>query len=369
MFFLSTLESSGPTNVVYNIIKYLDREKFEPVVLTMSPEPAHSSRKVFEKSGVRVYSADLSRLAFFLKGKSILKNIVDDIDPDIIHGHSLRPDGFAARCLTQYPLISTIHADLQANYTDTYGNFIGSTFAATHLRALAKFNKVIACSKSVYNHYRPYFSNLDLIQNGVDTELFFPIDEKRKHEYRHKLQIPVDKKIFISVGSLSERKDPDTLIRGFLKANVSNAVLIVLGEGPLMKQLMSNYKSEHRIIFKGHLADPIPFLQASDYFLSASNSEGLPNSVIEALSCGLPACLSDIPSHQEILKINGLAGTTFRVKDVSELAQAMLTLTTTDYTSRKQGATAIIHEHLNAKKMSLLYQQTYSSLSNSIHEQ
>ena len=50
----------------------------------------------------------------------------------------------------------------------------------------------------------------------------------------------------------------------------------------------------------GHISNIYDWLFMSDIFVSTSFSEGLPNSVLEAISCGLPTILSDIPPHKEI---------------------------------------------------------------------
>lgn len=57
------------------------------------------------------------------------------------------------------------------------------------------------------------------------------------------------------------------------------------------------------VVFHGFVDNVVPWLQASDLFVSASASEGMPLAVLEALSCGLPALLSDIPPHREIRDI------------------------------------------------------------------
>ena len=52
--------------------------------------------------------------------------------------------------------------------------------------------------------------------------------------------------------------------------------------------------------FHGFSPDVVSWLQAADLFVSASRSEGMPLAVLEALSCGCPALLSDIAPHCEI---------------------------------------------------------------------
>ena len=53
--------AGGPTTQLLNIVRYLDGDRFEPVVVTLSPEPADSMRSSFENLGARVESLLLSR--------------------------------------------------------------------------------------------------------------------------------------------------------------------------------------------------------------------------------------------------------------------------------------------------------------------
>jgi glycosyltransferase involved in cell wall biosynthesis len=78
------------------------------------------------------------------------------------------------------------------------------------------------------------------------------------------------------------------------------------------KQLASQYSN---ISLKGKVIDVDEYLEAADCFVSASLSEGLPNSVIEALAWGLPIILSDIPEHREIQQIEKRSDDLFPVKN------------------------------------------------------
>ena len=65
------------------------------------------------------------------------------------------------------------------------------------------------------------------------------------------------------------------------------------------------------------------YLQAADIFISTAVSEGLPNTVLEALSSGLPCILSDIGPHREIIEKNVGAGKLFKLRDSVELSKIM----------------------------------------------
>ena len=77
LYLVSTLGSSGPTNQLSYIVKYLDRSIFEPLILTLSHEPEASAIKYFQNVlEVRVESLGLSRMRGMLSGSAKVKHYI-----------------------------------------------------------------------------------------------------------------------------------------------------------------------------------------------------------------------------------------------------------------------------------------------------
>ena len=72
LYIVSTLQRTGPTNVLFNLVSHLDRTKFQPVILTLSPEnnSHYTLQAEFLKLDVEIHSIGLSRIAGFLLGNS-----------------------------------------------------------------------------------------------------------------------------------------------------------------------------------------------------------------------------------------------------------------------------------------------------------
>ena len=104
------------------------------------------------------------------------------------------------------------------------------------------------------------------------------------------------------------------------------------------------------------------YLYASDYFLSASLAEGLPNSVLEAMSVGLPCVLSDIPPHREIHDLDRESSLLFKVKDKDDMAAALGAITKMNWEKMHDAGMNITHNYLSAEIMSNQYQEIYSRL-------
>ena len=87
--------------------------------------------------------------------------------------------------------------------------------------------------------------------------------------------------------------------------------------------------------------------------------EGLPNAVLEPLACGVPICVSDIDQHREILDYNSGAGLLFPAKDPGRLSECIDEILQAGKNYYHTNALDIISNKLNAKYMSISYQERY----------
>ncbi len=346
----STLEQSGLTNVIYNICKFIDKNKFKISILTLSKEPENSSWLEFKNLGIELFSLKLNRIEGIILTKWKLREITAKINPDMIQTFSFRGTLFAFKYLRLYKRSATIQANLKDNHTGVYGNLLGAYFAFRELKAFKHADLKFVCSRTLFSYYQ-YIPDINVICNGADDQKYFDVSMSEKARLRLKLNLPADQKIFISAGLLEERKDPLTVIKAFIRANVKNAVLIVLGSGSLAKtsKLLSGSNS---VFFRGSVNNVNEYFQASDVYISASISEGLPNSVIEAALCGLPCFLSDIPQHREIFSPDSKQAIFFHTRDYSALSDLLKTEWKSDSFDK------II---LNAKNMTVQYESSYQS--------
>jgi len=182
------------------------------------------------------------------------------------------------------------------------------------------------------------FQPLKLIPNGVNTKLFAPVGAEEKLEMRNEIlgSVAYDY-IALFVGRLGPEKNVFVLLNAVARLKL-NVLLLVVGEGALRGELQeyaSTRNIQQQVVFLGSVRDVHRFYQIADVFILPSLSEGLPNVLLEAMSCGTPPIGSDIASIRSLIehKHNGYL---FRNDEPKDLEQAM-----TDILTNRQLAHAL----------------------------
>ena len=111
------------------------------------------------------------------------------------------------------------------------------------------------------------------------------------------------------------------------------------------------------ILFKGKVFNMNEYLHASDIYLSTSKSEGLPNGVLEAMACGLPVILSDIPQHMEVLEENLECGHSYMLGNVQNLANRMDYMMEEDLRVMGESSYNVVMDNFTSESMSKKYQK------------
>lgn len=348
LYLVSTLEAKGPTNQLFYIIKYLDRSTFEPLVLTLSPEPKDSLKPLFDALAIPVQTLGTGRISGLFKNSKIIKALVQSFKPDIIQSMGLRADGYNELLPSNFKKITTSRNFPLEDYPSKFGKIKGYLMAKKHLKSFEAL-QVISCSYSISRQLNSVGISTQTIQNGVDFEKFSPAI--LSEDNNHKIQV----KKFVTIGSLIPRKDVATIIYAFNLLG-SDFHLTIVGDGPLREELQ-RLVTGNNISFMGQLSDVLPFLHQSVAFISASKSEGLPNAVLEAMATDLPVILSDIPSHRELVIGTVFQDLLFPLEDSKSLKEILSVFD--PYSSNYQGARAWVMENFSAEKMSQRYQKYY----------
>ena len=360
-FLVSSLCNEGPVNVMYNIIQYMDFSKFKVSIITFIPEKKTTRIKDFQKYPLSIHQlapeTPLNPFALF----TALKQEVKLINPDMLHAHCPRSLYLMCFLPRKYKRIYTIHIYPGLQQQILYGKFKGDIVNQLNHFFTRKVDLPIGCSESVGKLYKENKGwDISCIPNGSSLPIW-NCDPIYRQKLRKDLGLKDDIRYFIFIGRFSGEKNPELLIRAFKQIGAKQVGLIMLGEGPLWEDLKK--EGDDRILLPGFKTNVYDYLIASDYYISASDVEGLANTLLESMTVGLPMLLSDIPSHQEVLsKMSVTTGYIFNNKDSNSLFDKIEKVRLLDRTEGAREVQDIFQKHYTAKKMSLSYQNAYTSL-------
>lgn len=171
-------------------------------------------------------------------------------------------------------------------------------------------------------------NKINHICNGVDIEKFKPFSTENLLPAKF---FGAENLIFSTVGRLAEVKNQTFLVDAFLALlkkyqYAQNLKLVVVGEGellPTLKEKVSKANAENHVWFAGNRHDVDKLMPQFDVFILPSLAEGISNTFLEAMACGLPVIATDVGGNVELMyeahKSSHLVG----VNNISELVNSM----------------------------------------------
>lgn len=260
--------------------------------------------------------------------------------------HGWRYNVFHVHVYGYYVLVSLIFGKimrkplvLKLTSTGAYG--IGHTISSPTIRfnrmltaAHRKINACIAPSKTAMQEAIELGIPSDrvyLVPNGVDVEFFSPCSANEKLKLRQVKAITAEC-VVLYVGRLSTEKNPLGLLRAWqmIHANSVSAELVYVGTGPQLDELKTQAMSlgcSGSVRLIGDSEDVRSWYRVADVFVLPSDHEGLSNSLIEAMACGLPVISTRVSGSKEIFSEADI-GELVEVGDVKGLSRSLTKLLT-----------------------------------------
>lgn len=363
VYLMTGCKKRGPANQTLNIIKNLELAEFNPVLLTLYTEvPGDSMVEKFLPHVSQYISLRTSLKKLLLGDSKKLYSTLDTIRPTVVQTVGLFPAWFMLDYKRKIHC-TTVRNDIFTDYPAKFGKVKGTFMRKLNESVLKKCPYVYTCSQSLSELYKQKMGiTFPFIRNGVDTTRFAP-RYKEKTMIREKLGLPEDKRIIIFTGAFVGFKDQRFAIEGFLKSKAAeDGVLVFLGDGPLLNELKSEFAQKDNIRFAGFVSNTQDYLAAADMFISCSQSEGMPNGVLEALACGLPVLLSDIPQHLEVLHVAEGIGWSYKIKDADNFISILNDIWTKDLREIGKICRMAAVKDLSAVAMSKKYQEEYKKI-------
>jgi glycosyltransferase involved in cell wall biosynthesis len=264
-----------------------------------------------------------------------LARVAAGLGPDVIHAQHPFLLGETARRLARRlrrPLVFTYHTRYEkyAHYVPGPSGVVARLAVQLSCRYANRCDLVIAPSASLADvlRARGVGSPIAVVPTGVALDHFRPGDRAAA---RRALGLPEAVPLCLYAGRLDREKSVERVLEAFgvVAEALPTARLLLVGEGShaaALRQGAAAAPARGRIEFRGSVAHEglVPFYQAADIFLFASETETQGLVLAEAHACGLPAVAVRATGVEEVV-VDGGTGVLTKA-DGRELGDAALTL-------------------------------------------
>jgi glycosyltransferase involved in cell wall biosynthesis len=251
---------------------------------------------------LREGSASLESLHFSQRGPLALHRLrqrVRDLRPHVIHTHSFQPGVWGRLFGAEARLVATVH--------NVYPYFREPDLRSRLKRGLERESlqrrpaRVVCVSQGVRAALPPDWPAAEVVENGIVIERVRALAAKRNLR-RAGMEGP----LLVSAGRLETQKGYDLLLHALAKVRRDiPARLSLIGDGTqrlALEQLAHRLGVADAVSFAGYQENPFPYLRAGDLYVSSSRHEGFGQSVLEAMSLGLPVVSTSTAGMGEVLR-------------------------------------------------------------------
>ena len=260
-----------------------------------------------------------------------LRRMVREHSIDIVHTHEYKTDVLGlllARAEGIIPM-STVHGWIENTARERF-------YGLVDRRVLAHYPLVVAVSEQIRStliaHGAPA-ARVRRLLNGVDPVRFSRRDTAASA--RLAFDVPPGTPLVGSVGRLGPEKRFDVLLAAAAQLH-PRPIVVIAGEGPCraeLQRLAVQLGVDLRL--PGHCDDVRDVYEALDIFVQSSDTEGIPNAVLEAMAMGAPIVATDVGGTREIVRC-GSDGLLVPRRDPDGLAAAMRKTLSEDSVTRER---------------------------------
>lgn len=267
----------------------------------------------------------LPRNTRLVRGK--IKDVIARVKPDLIHAGPLTTCGYLVAKTGFHPLVQmSWGSDI---LFEAKRNLEACRRVQTALSQASAFIADCAAVRDAAVDLGFPSNRIVVFPWGVDLRRFTPkgSDEglRKRLGWQHAF-------VLLHMRALEPLYDPAIVVRAFVRAAKQKPELRLLMPGagsllPRLKKLVRNSGMAGRVYFTGKVGqiDLPKYYRAANLYVSASKSDGSSVSLMEALACGLPALVSNIPGNREWVQ-PGKEGRLFPVGDAKTLANKILAM-------------------------------------------
>ena len=294
---VGSMNAGGAETFLMKLYRNIDRTKYQMDFCVAIKEPGIYDNEIKSLGGKILYTTPKSKGA--VKSFMSIRKIVSENKYEYVmrvSQHSLSGIELIAAKLGGAK--TTI---FRSSNTQTGGGFI-NRFLHKICLPITKFVPDIKIAPSteaadfMFGKNSVKKRNVLIIPNALNIDSYI-YDNKNRFKCREELNLH-DKVVIGHIGRLTHQKNHNYLIDIFaeIKSEINNAVLLIIGKGELKSEIEEKVEKlslADSVMFLGVREDIPKLLSAMDIFVFPSFFEGMPNTVIEAQTSGLPCVIAD----------------------------------------------------------------------------
>lgn len=354
-----SLQPGGLENGVVNVVNGLNPSRFQSSICCLKQAGEFSSR--IPPNRAQIYEMGLQSGNDYLLPLRLAR-LFRRTRTDIVHTRN--PEAFFYGFLGAK--LGGVRAVIHSEHGRTFPD-------KPHRRFLQRLftrytDKVFAVSEQLkqdlVTHVGLSAARIDVLYNGVDTNTTHGRD---RSAIRRELGVRDSDIVIGSVGRLAPVKNYAILLRAVPGLLTNHDVTVIfVGEGPerpALETLADSLQIRQQVRFLGHRNDVRALLDGMDIFVLPSQSEGMSNTLLEAMAAGVPVVASDVGGNTEIVR-DKQDGLIFPRDDLEQL-RARLAILCNDSAYRKQlgrSGYARVLQAFSIQAMIARYEELYNRI-------
>lgn len=312
LFYINVLAGGGAERVITNLANYFNAKQYE--VMVVNTFRMENEYKLDE--GIKHFYLESKPTRAGMIRRNIsrikqLRKLLKELRPDVAISFMQEPN-FRLIAASHNLDLKTV-VSVRADPVQEGKNSIARLFLVWPLK---RANAVVFQTKQAQQYFEPdIVARSRIILNPVNEKFYVS-------EFSGK------RKDIVSVGRLCVQKNHKMLIEAFYAiAGGCLDNLLIYGDGPEREELQKIIEDKgmaDRIFLKGNVGEIQTVIKSAKMFVLSSDSEGLPNALMEAMALGIPCIATDCPcGGPQMLIENGENGFLVPVGDVDALAMCM----------------------------------------------
>lgn len=326
---ITGLSNGGAESMLYKILKYTNKTKFDLVVISMADEGYYGEK--IKQLGINVVALNFKKPHLLIFNVFKLFKAINGTD--VLQTWLYHANLFGLIVGKAWGIENIIWGIRQSN-VDEENNKVNTIKIAKLSARLSKYVKyILSCSDEATNvHIKLGYeaSKFKTIYNGFELDQYY-LDEKANEILKGELHLE-DEIVISNVARWDIQKDHPNLLKSinilYYDFGITNIKLLLCGSGMNeenkdLLNLIKKNKLENCVILLDIRSDINKIMSLSDIFVLSSLGEGFPNVLGEAMACNTPSVTTDVGDCRAII---GDYGIVVEKQNPLELATAIKTL-------------------------------------------